>query len=94
MWIATAAAGLLAAGVAVALGARGSAKTGLAVTAALVCAALTLLLEYRLVLDWVQQEDWSAMLDVVPTMYRALCGYVLLVFLGSAAALALHRRSR
>lgn len=34
--------------------------------------ALTLVAEYRLVSDWVKVEDWSALLDVVPGMERAL----------------------
>ena len=41
--------------------------------------SLTLLFEYRMVLDWVTEEDWSAMLDVVPTMSSALTGYVILM---------------
>ncbi len=34
--------------------------------------ALTLVAEYRMVSDWVKVEDWSALLDVVPTMEIAL----------------------
>ncbi|WP_337970151.1 hypothetical protein [Virgibacillus salexigens] len=34
--------------------------------------ALTLVAEYRMVTDWVKVEDWSALLDVVPTMETAL----------------------
>ena len=30
--------------------------------------AITLLMEYRMVLNWVNKEDWTAMLDVVPSM--------------------------
>ena len=41
--------------------------------------SLTLLFEYRMVLDWVTEEDWSTMLDVVPTMSSALTGYVILM---------------
>ena len=41
--------------------------------------SLTLLFEYRMVLDWVTEEDWSAMLDVVPTMSSALTGYMILM---------------
>ena len=41
--------------------------------------SLTFLFEYRMVLDWVTEEDWSAMLDVVPTMSSALTGYVILM---------------
>ncbi|PRR78122.1 hypothetical protein CLLI_18860 [Clostridium liquoris] len=34
--------------------------------------ALELCLEYSLVSGWVKVEDWSALLDVVPGMERAL----------------------
>ncbi|MET3658654.1 hypothetical protein [Sporosarcina psychrophila] len=30
--------------------------------------ALTLVADYSMVSDWVKAEDWSALLDVVPTM--------------------------
>jgi membrane-associated HD superfamily phosphohydrolase len=33
--------------------------------------ALTLVASYSMVSDWVNVEDWSALLDVVPTMSRA-----------------------
>ena len=34
--------------------------------------ALTLCAEYTLVAKWVLHEDWSALMDVVPTMSRTL----------------------
>lgn len=34
--------------------------------------ALTLVAGYRMVSDWVELEDWSALLDVMPTMETAL----------------------
>ncbi len=34
--------------------------------------ALTLVAGYSMVSDWVEVEDWSALLDVVPTMEIAL----------------------
>jgi hypothetical protein len=34
--------------------------------------ALTLCSEYSLVSNWVKVEDWSALLDVVPSMEKAL----------------------
>lgn len=33
--------------------------------------ALTLVASYSMVSDWVKVEDWSALLDVVPTMSKA-----------------------
>lgn len=44
----------------------------LAMAVGLSFTALTLCSEYSLVSDWVKVEDWSALLDVVPTMERAL----------------------
>ena len=38
--------------------------------------AVTLLMEYRMILNWVNKEDWSALMDVVPSMFSILCGYV------------------
>lgn len=37
--------------------------------------ALTLLMQYRMVLNWVNAEDWSALLDVVPSIFPILTGY-------------------
>ncbi|WP_333657232.1 hypothetical protein [Tissierella praeacuta] len=34
--------------------------------------ALTLCVEHSLISNWVKGEDWSALLDVVPTMEKAL----------------------
>ncbi len=34
--------------------------------------ALTVVADYSMVSDWVKAEDWSALLDVVPTMEAAL----------------------
>ncbi len=34
--------------------------------------ALTLVAEYSMVSSWVKAEDWSALVDVVPTMETAL----------------------
>ena len=45
--------------------------------------ALTTLMEYRLVFDWVKKEDWSALLDVVPSMFSILTGYVIIMILAN-----------
>lgn len=48
----------------------------------LVFVIVSLLLEYKMVLDWVNKSDWAAMLDVVPTMFAVLCVYaVVIVFI-------------
>ena len=43
--------------------------------AAFAFTALTLLSEYAMVVSWVQAEDWSALLDVVPSMFPMLIVY-------------------
>lgn len=50
--------------------------------------ALTLLMEYKLVLDFVNKEDWSALMDVVPGMFRVLCGYVIIMILADTIVIA------
>jgi len=51
-------------------------KTGrdyrLALALGLSFTALTLTAEYSLVSDWVKVEDWSALMDVVPSMEMPL----------------------
>lgn len=34
--------------------------------------------------SWVNAEDWIALLDVVPTMFTILTGYVIIMFLANA----------
>ena len=45
----------------------------------LVLVIVSLLLEYKMILDWVNKNDWSAMLDVVPTMFFVLSVYVVVM---------------
>lgn len=51
-------------------------KTGkdykLAMVTGLSFTALTLCAEHSLISNWVKNEDWSALLDVVPTMEKML----------------------
>lgn len=54
--------------------------------------SLTLLMEYRMVLDWVNMEDWSALLDVVPSMFSILTGYVIIMFLVNAILIGMTRK--
>ena len=42
--------------------------------------ALALLMEYKII----NTEDWTALLDVVPTMFIILTGYVIIMFLANA----------
>ena len=46
--------------------------------------SLTLLMEYRMVLGWVHKEDWSALMDVVPSMFSFCTRYVIILLLANA----------
>lgn len=72
--------------------ARKSAVGCWAAVCSLAFVALTLLMEYRQVLTWVNNTDWSALADVVPTMFSILTGYVVVMLLANAAAIAIARR--
>ena len=45
--------------------------------------AITLLMEYRMVLNWVNAEDWTALHDVVPSAFVMLSGYVIIMILAN-----------
>ena len=42
-----------------------------------------------MVVDWVNQEDWSALLDVAPHMFSLLTGYVVIMLLLNAVVIGL-----
>ena len=56
--------------------------------------AITLLLEYKMAMEWVCREDWAALADVLPTMFASLTGYVILQILLNAIALGIRRKKR
>lgn len=51
--------------------------------------AITLLMEYRMVLQWINKEDWSALMDVVPTMSWLLTGYVIVLLLANVVLIGM-----
>lgn len=70
-----------------------SQKAVLASLAALSCTAAAMLSEYHLVFGWVTQEDWGALLDVVPYIFHVLAAYVIFMILANLAAyLVLQKR--
>ncbi len=58
--------------------------------------ALTLLSECAMIKGWVECQDWSALLDVVPYMNGILTGYVVGIILVNMAAMLLcsHAKNR
>ena len=53
--------------------------------------SLTLLMEYRLVVDWVNKEEWGSLTDVVPTMYKFLACYIIVMFFANIVPIAVNR---
>lgn len=60
----------------------------------LACGVLAMLEEYRLAVQWVQKEDWSALMDVLPAMEMVLTAAVFIGLGLNLAALVLHRMWR
>ncbi|WP_066303873.1 MFS transporter [Bacillus sp. FJAT-29814] len=56
--------------------------------------ALTLCAEYSLVSDWVEVEDWAALLDVVPGMERALWFLTIVSILLNIAPILLELKGK
>lgn len=73
-------------------------KTGkdykLAMALGLSFTALTLCAEYSVISKWVQSEDWSALLDVVPTMEMSLWVLTMISILLNITPILLELKSK
>lgn len=78
---------------ALALLGKGRGQNGL-LFGSLACGVLNMLEEYRMAVEWVQKEDWSALMDVLPAMEMVLTAAVFLGLGLNLAALVLHRVRR
>lgn len=56
--------------------------------------ALTLSAEYSLVSEWVEVEDWAALMDVVPGMERALWFLTIVSILLNIAPIFIERKGK
>lgn len=56
--------------------------------------SLTLLMGYKIVLNWVNTEDWSALLDVVPSMFSMSTVYVIIMFLANVVPIGMVKKQR
>lgn len=45
----------------------------------------------QMVLNWVNKADWSALMDVVPSTFSALSGYVVIMLLANALLIGMAR---
>ena len=56
--------------------------------------ALTLCAEHSLIANWVKKEDWSALLDVIPTMDKALWVLTIISILLNIAPIFLELKNK
>lgn len=52
---------------------------------------ITVLSEYKLVYDWVNKEDWTALADTVPFMTGILTVYVIIMIIANAIVFVRRR---
>lgn len=67
-------------------------KTNLFILLSISCAALVLLNQYTIVNTWVNNEDWSALTDVVPTLTTILIVYVVCMIILNIVSNILYSR--
>lgn len=56
--------------------------------------ALTIVADYSMVSEWVKVEDWSALLDVVPGMARALWVLTIISILLNITPILLEQKNK
>ena len=69
-------------------------KAWLASTASLAFVMLTLLMQYKVVVDWVNQSDWAALQDTVSSMFVILIIYTVIMFLANLFLMILGKQTQ
>jgi hypothetical protein len=75
------------------LAVKKSSKASWASLCALSFAVLTFLMGHRQVLYWVNREDWTALMDVVPSTYNLCVGFAIVLILANIPALVYRKHS-
>lgn len=83
MWVICAGLSVIFCVIAWVLKIKKSEKASWASACSLSFVAITLLLQYKMIFEWVNKEDWSALLDVVPSVFYMLAGYVIVMLLAN-----------
>ncbi len=94
MWIVTGIISIIFCVIAWGITVKKSKKAYWAMTGSLSFVGITLLMEYWMVVDWVKKEDWSALMDAVPAMFSALCGYVVIMLVANIGVLVTNKKLR
>ncbi len=66
---------------------KGNNKSVLASTGSLAFVIVTLLIQHKMVLNWVNKEDWTALMDVMPSMFVILCVYAIVLIVANFIAI-------
>jgi uncharacterized membrane protein YozB (DUF420 family) len=68
-------------------------KASWASLCALSFTVLTFLMGYRQVLYWVNREDWTALMDVVPSTYNMFVGFAIVLIIANIPVLVDRKHS-
>ena len=90
MWIVTGIMSVIFCVIAWGLAVKKSKKVYWAMAGSLSFVGITLLMEYWMVADWVNKEDWSALMDAVPAMFPVLCGYVVIMLAANIGVIVIR----
>ena len=66
---------------------KGNNKSVLTSTGSLVFVIATIMVQYKKALDWVNKEDWTALMDVMPSMFIILCVYAIALIVANFIAI-------
>ncbi len=47
----------------------------------------TLLVQYKMALNWVNKKDWTALMDVMPSTFIILCMYAVVLILANVVTI-------
>ena len=92
MWMVTGMISIIFCAIAWGITAKKSKKADWAVLCSLSFVIITLLMEYRMAVNWVNKEDWSALMDVIPSMFPIMCGYVIIMLLANIGVIIIRKR--
>ena len=60
----------------------------LSAVCSLAFAIATLLVQYKMALNWVNKKDWTALMDIMPSTLVILCVYAVVLILANVITIA------
>ena len=92
MWIVTGIISIIFCVIAWGITAKKGKNANWAVVCSLSFVIITLLMEYQMAVNWVNKEDWGALMDAVPAMFPVLCGYVVIMLVANIGAIVINKK--